>query len=204
VCKSQDGFLGLDAFFHKYTIFKENTMLQIGITSARPGKSGRQVKREFDEYKKELLYAYPTASVTLGRGGWEGGSEPSFVTYVDGDVIPRETYQFAIKHEQDAFLVIGSGNSSIVSRFMFAEMPNSKQEIEIEDMLLENGVEGWTWEQNRGETILHIAFVAEWSKDSLAMHKLHIQRIQQLVCQKFDAIFVQELADVRPIEKGQY
>ena len=81
----------------------------------------------------------------LGRGGWEGGGEPTFVTSYNGN---GDTFNYLVNkardYDQDGILFMGrvkkgDPDSSPVSTYTLGEIIQKNQYAKIEKILLEIG-----------------------------------------------------------------
>jgi hypothetical protein len=148
---------------------------QVGITSARPWKSAPQVEREMADFKK-LMEGTPVKnlSVDLGRGGWEGGSEPTFVTQYSGNgEALKALARFAKKHNQDAVLVQrytteNDPQGQPQNRVSFNEPMNMKILKGIEAVLVQSGLGGWTWANLKTKPTLIATCVPEFGGEKSA------------------------------------
>ncbi len=146
---------------------------QVGITSARPGRGNEEIVFEdMQGFEKELKTISGVSNVMVeeGQGGWEGGSEPTWVVAYSGngealELIARTGQAF----DQDAVLLYEdcSGSQCSVSvdwEYGSALSPNQRKGIET--MLVETGIGGWTW-YNIGENTASLRAVAvpQWGGD---------------------------------------
>lgn len=146
--------------------------VQVGITSARPGKTIEQVTKEMDEFRA-LMEKTPVTnlSVHLGTGGWEGGSEPTWVTQYDGDgEAIKVLAQAGKKWDQDAVLVMRhvTEGGQPQTRLAFAETIDMPEMREIGKVLVSEGIGGWTWAQGKDGPILIATSIPQWGGESEA------------------------------------
>jgi hypothetical protein len=140
----------------------------VGITSSRPGKEEGKVFSEMDNFRDALqsIKTVKDATVEPGTGGWEGGSEPTWVVSYEGNgealKLLAETGK---QYEQNAILVYesceGEGCSPAVD-WLFKEPISLAQKSTIEELLVENGIGGWTWYQKGGAPVLRAVAVPQW------------------------------------------
>jgi hypothetical protein len=142
---------------------------QVGITSSLDGRPEAQVAGEMGEFKSAMEKTSVTnLSVELGRGGWAGGSEPTFVTQYDGNGEGlRAIAGFAKKYEQQAVLVQRytskrSEDAQPQSRWTFNKKLDPEQVSAIEEALADVGFGGWTWTKRGNGTMLMVTCVPPW------------------------------------------
>jgi len=146
---------------------------QVGITSARPEKTKGQVALEMNDFKA-LLGGTPVSdlSVSLGIGGWEGGSEPTYITqYTGNGEAKRALAHFAQKHNQDAVLI-----QKYVSKDTEGAQPQNRVSFdsdidepamrEIEKSLVARGFGGWTWGKQGNNAMLMLTCIPQWGGDA--------------------------------------
>lgn len=148
---------------------------QVGITSARPDKPPEQVVSDKADFEKELKKTPARdIKVQLGRGGWEGGWEPTFITSYNGngktfDMLIKE----AKKYDQDGILFMrkakkGDADSNPVISFNTGKRLNETEFSEVEKTLAANGFGGWTWHKSKGGiSQLTLAAVPEYGADKV-------------------------------------
>lgn len=153
-----------------------------GITSARPEKEAEEVFSDMAGFEKALRSIDTVSSVSVepGTGGWEGGSEPTWVVSYDGNgkalMLLAETGQ---RFEQDAVLLYeaceGEGCSPVVD-WSFSSPITIGQRETIEKLLVENGMGGWTWYQQDGLPVLRAVAIPQWGGEREA-HLLAADKI---------------------------
>ena len=146
---------------------------QIGITSARPDKKTVQVEREMEDFKAAMK-ATPVKgmSVHLGVGGWEGGSEPTYVTQYTGNGEAKAALAaFGKKHDQDGVLIQryvrkGTPGAQPQSRVVFDRSVDGKEIQAIEGAMVSKGFGGWTWGRYRwqGDADAHLHSSVGWGR----------------------------------------
>jgi hypothetical protein len=129
--------------------------MQVGVTSARPEKSDDQVAKEFTGFKKMLSGVARNVDTSLGRGGWEGGGESTFVThYTGGDTAKAKLVQYAKDQNQDGILFMkpagkDTEGATPITNLTFAKEVSDVKRAAIEKALVKNGFGGWTWSGNQ-------------------------------------------------------
>lgn len=146
--------------------------VQVGITSARPGKTTEQIEKEMDEFRT-LMEETPVKnlSIQLGTGGWEGGSEPTWVTQYDGDGEAMKVLaQSGKKWDQDAVLVMQhvTEGGQPQTRLAFAEEIDMPEMREIEKVLVSEGIGGWTWAEGKDGPVLIATSIPQWGGEKAA------------------------------------
>lgn len=144
------------------------TVHRAGITSARPGKTEAKVKKEMAAFQADLEKVASDVSVSMGVGGWEGGSEPTWVTeFRDGPEALGVIAKHARQYEQDGALVMkaarkGDPGAAPQQSLSFGQPLDRPAQEMIEAQLVANGIGGWTWANRGGKTSLIVQTVAEW------------------------------------------
>lgn len=170
---------------------KAPSKIQVGITSARPGKAPRTVFKEMNEFKKRMseIKGVKNLSVQPGLGGWEGGSEPTWVvTYSgDGDAL-RLIADTARQYNQEAVLLMREceppQDCSPVVDFNFADPVTPDERKEVDNLLVKMGIGGWTWfRDGEGRRVLRSVAVPQWGGQRQA-HLSAARRLREM----FDAI----------------
>jgi hypothetical protein len=146
---------------------------RVGITSARPGKPNAQVAREKLDFEHDLKETPArNVSVTLGRGGWDGGWEPTFVTSYDGNGKAFEMLVGKAKqYDQDGLIIMnrvpkGTPDSNPVTTFGIGERIGPTQYAQIEKILTDHDFGGWTWTKGKdGKSQLILACVPEYGME---------------------------------------
>jgi hypothetical protein len=144
--------------------------VRAGVTSARPGKDMEQIRKEMAEFE-EMLKQTPVENlkVQLGTGGWEGGSEPTFVTSYEGNGEALKVLARAGKMwNQDGVLVmqrVDEGGEPL-SRLSFGQDLSPEQMGAIEKALVRNGLGGWTWGRHEEGTSLMAVNVPQWGGEA--------------------------------------
>ena len=161
--------------------------IQVGITSHRPGKTEEEAIRHMQAFRDELhseasrTGAIELINVELGRGGWNGGSEPTWVTrYVGDGVALDKVLDYGKRFDQDAVLLMrrldkseqDEDYASPSVRIWFDDALTKDQIVDIEAMLVDaNPYWGWTWEKRPdGSTALMLVDVPKWSGGQKTAH----------------------------------
>jgi hypothetical protein len=137
--------------------------VRVGITSFREtkGQAMEQLKKDMASLEDDLE-ATPVqdVSVSLGTGGWEGGSEPTFVTQYRGNGAAKKVLAEKAKEwNQDGVILVEQvkKGGTPESRLNFSEPLNEGQMRKAEQALLAAserhgaGIGGWTWANNGGK-----------------------------------------------------
>ena len=144
----------------------------VGLTSARPGREAPEIikedMREFEEALRDIN-GVSNVTVEFGEGGWEGGSEPTWVISFDGNGDALSLIAgTGKKFNQDGVLLYESCNTgcSPVVNWTFGDSISLSERDAIEDILVERGIGGWTWYNDSGQTALRAISVPQWGGDS--------------------------------------
>lgn len=154
---------------------KKGLAIQVGITSykSEKGQTPKQMKRDMAELKQDLGKTdIEDLSIDLGAGGWEGGSEPTFVTQFEGDGKARRILaEKAKKWDQEAVIImqhVRKGGQP-QTRISFGEALTEDEYRVVENGLLaashrrKAGIGGWTWGQSAdGHPVLIIQCIPKW------------------------------------------
>jgi GNAT superfamily N-acetyltransferase len=171
---------------------------RIGMTSQRPeGDPGHQPNREVFQHMgrfTESLKAIPGVShvsVKPGVGGWEGGSEASWQVYYRGNGrATKLVAETAKKFNQDSVLMLKgchraelktpySGEKCVPNvELSFASGVSKPMREQIEQVVVEEGITGWTWVKREGKTLLRMVSVPQWGSDPAA-HQVQTKTISQ-------------------------
>jgi len=181
---------------------------QVGITSHRPGKDPRQLRLEMDEFVEDLQGVAEDVDVQLGTGGWEGGSEPTWVVrFRDGDDALAVLAATGKRHNQDAVLVMKyttPGNGSPLVRLNFSRKLEEEAMRKIEAGLVENGIGGWTWARAARGTVLLAASVPQWGGQNTP-HVAAMSGIQQdLLRAGYKTTSTTSWVETTVMERGEY
>lgn len=161
----------------------------VGLTSARPGREGEETvledMREFEELLKEIS-GVSRISVELGEGGWEGGSEPTWVISFSGNGEALSLIaSTAKKFKQDGVLIYesckGTGCSPVVT-WTFGPNIEERERAIVENLLVARGIGGWTWYNDSGSVALRAVSVPQWGGDA----KKHLNAAD-LITEEFNA-----------------
>ena len=147
--------------------------VRVGITSARPGKSVEQVAKEMQPFKQGLedIDGVTDVQVDMGRGGWEGGGEDTWVTQYNGN---GEAISHIAKpakaFDQDGAVVFervskNHPDAEPSSFYGFQRSLDAKERVAVEGVLNAHGQGGWTWVERNGKTTLNAANVPQWGGD---------------------------------------
>jgi hypothetical protein len=143
---------------------------QIGITSHRPERHFQP--GDLDEFEGELgKTPVKNASVQMGRGGWKGGWEPTFVTQYQGNgEAIKALARFGKKYNQDAVLVQRYVDKSDPLAqpqvgIEFGGKVSKCERASIEKVMGEQiGFGGWTWTRTpAGARKLVLTCVPQWN-----------------------------------------
>jgi len=173
---------------------KREPRVQVGITSFKTekGQTPKQMKKDMDELERELKKTgVKNLSVKLGTGGWEGGSEPTFVIQFEGDGAARKVLARKAKEwDQSAVIIMEhvKKGGHPQTRISFGEALTEVEYRAVERGLLDAsnrhgaGMGGWTWGRDMsGHPVLIMQCIPKWggvpdkhitaSKDLLAQLK---------------------------------
>ena len=151
--------------------------VQAGITSHKEGKPIEQVRTEMRQFTAKLkaLPGVRNVSVQEGRGGWKGGSEPTWVTHYEGNGDALALLAATGKRfDQDGVLVMrfvdkGHPNAQPLDQIGFNKNLGSREMGAIERVLVSQGVKAWTWSRDtQGRSRLQVACVPQWDGDAHA------------------------------------
>ena len=145
----------------------------VGLTSARPGRLSSQVFQDMGEFADKLaeIQGVKDASVKPGMGGWEGGSEPTWIIEFSGNGEALKLIaETAKRFDQDGVLILddckGAANCSPVVDWTFEERKNPDQRKHIESLLVKHGIGGWTWSKDEGKPSLRAVSVPQWGGEA--------------------------------------
>lgn len=149
------------------------SVVDVGITSSRPGRPSAQVYEDMKGFSAALAKApgVEAADVKPGIGAFQGGSEPTWVThYVEktpgaADKLLAETAQ---KYDQDAVLVTRRGGKDVETNLIFPGALNRAQREAIGELLIARGIGGWTWYRAGRQTVLRAVSVPQWGGEAAA------------------------------------
>jgi len=149
---------------------KKRGRTQVGITSARPGKTQKQIEAEMHEFE-EMMKETPVENLTvqMGTGGWEGGSEPTWVTQYDGDgEAVKVLAEAGKKWDQDGVLVMRhvQKGGQPQTRLSFGETLGEPEMRGVEKMLVSEGIGGWTWGQGAKGPELIMTSIPQWGGEA--------------------------------------
>lgn len=151
--------------------------ISVGITSNKEGREPAQVFEEMRDFEAGMrqLSGVSGVSVKPGVGGWDGGSEPTWVVEYQGNgealsLIAQTGKEF----NQDAVMLMRAAtpdNSEPVVDWTFDEALSPTARDRIERMLVAAGGGGWTWFRSRnGRRTLRVVNVPRWSGRNAAEH----------------------------------
>lgn len=147
--------------------------VSVGITSDRPGKTREQVWAEMRAFVRRMeAIGVKNLKVVMGRGGWEGGGEATWVTSFDGDgEAKRIIIETAKQYDQDAVLLMyraeeGAEGVTPKTSFRFGGILSDQEITRIEQELVERKIGGWTWYNGKQGSTLMMACVAQWGCES--------------------------------------
>lgn len=148
---------------------------RVGMTSARQGWTGRPARQVFTEmraFERELrgIKGVTHVSVAPGVGGWDGGSEPSWVvSYRGNGEAKRLVLKTAKQFDQDGVLMLypcrGANCDPAVDLRFDTPLGKSTRAI-IESVLVGEGLGGWTWMKSKGHAVLRMVSVPAWGGDA--------------------------------------
>lgn len=157
---------------------------RVGITSARPGKPNRQVFEEMGKFEEQLkaIKTVKNAKVEPGLGGWEGGSEPTWIVSYEGNgqamLLLARTAQ---EYNQDAVLLMKQGTDSVLTDFAFQRALKPSERRAVEEMAVDVGMGGWTWYREQGgHAVLRAVAVPQWGGDK-DTHLQNAEKIQTML-----------------------
>ena len=155
----------------------------VGITSARPAGGGgdvasRDVFTRMQEFGGRLqqIKSVRDAEVKPALGAWKGGSEPAWSVSYKGDGEARKlAAEYGQRYNQDAVLISapatrGSRNG-VTMKLSFDRGVGRQQREQIGEVAAANGMGGWTWQKDRGQTVLKLTSVQQWGGDAKAHTK---------------------------------
>ena len=106
-------------------------------------------------------------SVKPGIGGWEGGSESMWQIYYKGNGEARKLVARTAKaFHQDGVLILNrceGKDCQPAVELSFEGGISADARGEIHQVLVENGITGWTWQKRDGKTLLRMVNVPQWS-----------------------------------------
>lgn len=148
----------------------EEPTTQVGITSARPGKEARVVFEDMRAFANALDSLEGTSDVVVqpGLGGWEGGSEPTWVVEYKGNGEAMAMLAVVGKQfDQDAILVMHGpdegGENEPVVEWHFSDPVIPAEREAVEGLLVANGIGGWTWYRKPGGfSVLRAVNISTW------------------------------------------
>jgi len=148
---------------------------QIGVTSSAPGKTAGVVAGEMPTFAKIIKETTATEiSVDLGRGGWEGGHEVTFITQYQGNgQTMKALAQYGKDEGQQAVLVqkyttAADPEAQPQNRFVIQKNLDTQAIEKLEDLVSEAGFGGWTWFNKDGKTTLVLTCIPQWGGKTLA------------------------------------
>ena len=154
-----------------------SALTRVGITSQRPvgaegHKSNRQVFHQMREFEGTLkaLPGVTNVRVQPGLGSWEGGSEASWVvSYRGNGAATKLLARTAQTFDQDAVLMMkgcrGRRCDPAVD-LRFDRAVTIPQRNAIQQILVANGMGGWSWLKSEGKTVLRMVSVPAWGGNS--------------------------------------
>lgn len=165
------------------------TVYDVGITSYRDGKEMETVRAQMKEFEGDLK-STPAKNVSVqeGTGGWEGGSEPTWITsYTDGPEALSVIASTAKKYEQDGALIMkrttkGAEGAQPRVELGFDETLNDSQVRAVESAMVDAGLGGWTWGKRGGKTSVMAACIPQWGGEA----ETHLSAMETVmkVCQE--------------------
>lgn len=156
-----------------------------GITSYRPGREYEQVFQEMRDFESRMrgFAGVTNLSVRPGVGGWDHGTEPTWIVEYEGNgQALAEMASTAKAFNQDGVLIMhaagteevsGLGSLEPVVDWTFDEHLTPSERRDIEGLLDDaaEGNAGWTWLRGpQGERILRFVNVPDWTGRSGAEH----------------------------------
>jgi hypothetical protein len=146
---------------------------RVGITSARPERKGESdIYADMADFAKNLKSIKTVSGVTVepGQGGWEGGSEPTWVVSYDGNGEATQLLaRTGLRYNQDGVLIYkpceGGDCSPVIDWVFEGELDATDQTI-VESALVDSGIGGWTWFANSGKLTLRALSVPQWGGDA--------------------------------------
>jgi len=151
----------------------------VGITSQHSEEGGlgprivgeRQLRTEMDALRRELTDAgVPGVRVSMGRGGYQGGWEQSFVLSYKGTSTEakRVLAMASARWGQNALLLMEpptEGNTQAASDFTLTfdgALKNLDAIARVEKELSDARFQGWTWTTRGGKPVLQLNSVPQW------------------------------------------
>lgn len=185
---------------------------KVGITSARKGVPAGKVFDDMREFAKELeaIEGLENVFVRPGLGGWDGGSEPTWIVEYHGNGKALELIRKTARNKnQDAVLVFeeaAEGEGSIISDFIIKERINPEERGRIRGALVDAGIGGWSWMRtNDGKRILRSAAIPQWGATDES-HNESTQRLLDFFAQNdFDVEMINSFVKVTVLDReGDY
>ena len=146
----------------------QGTTYHAGITSARPGKTREQVAKNMEVLHRDLSAVAKDVRLSMGTGGWEGGSEPTHICqFTNGAPALSVLAKYAKEHDQDAAIVMkgvsrNDPNAAPQQRLKFGRPLDEPAMRVVEKQLVSNGIGGWTWANDGGKTALVVQTIKQW------------------------------------------
>lgn len=171
---------------------KDGQFARVMMTSQRAeGDPGHQENRDVFKAMREFegkLKALPGVSravVKPGVGGWEGGREAMWQIYYRGNGEATKLIAATAKrYNQDSVLMLKGctgENCQPVVELSFAHGVSGEARKVVEDILVANGIGGWTWMKKHDHTELRMVYVPQWSERSAEAHRQATIRVSQLL-----------------------
>jgi hypothetical protein len=160
----------------------------VGITSyhATKPRTRGQVKKDAKALGNDLakIEGVTNLSVRVGRGGWEGGGEPTMIVKLTAKTdqarrgVQTTLAKYGQKWGQDGVLLrrkssASNPNAQPSVSMAFDQAPTRKQKAAIQATLVEKVKEqyngdanvGWTWGRQGNKTTLESQCVNQWGGD---------------------------------------
>lgn len=159
---------------------------QIGVTSARPDKPDAQTVNEMVGFQAAMKGTPVTdLSVDVGRGGWKGGHEVTFVTQYrgNGEAI-KALAKYGKAEDQDAVLIQRytsdrDPDAQPQNRLTFNKVFDLQAVEAMEGLVADAGFEGWTWFNKGGQTTLMLVCIPQWGGEKSA-HLASVKALEQV------------------------
>jgi len=160
--------------------------MQVGITSEQAGNPAftqKMILAAKDELTGNLAETpIKGLSCEVGRGGWKGGHETTYVTsYTGNGEALRELAEFGKKYDQDGVLVQkytspSDPKAQPQNRVTIKGQLDNAEIESLERTVADAGFEGWTWYSKGGRTSLMLTCIPQWGGEKGA----HLQSVQRL------------------------
>jgi len=139
----------------------------VGLTPSRPGKRAGRIKQQIDKFGAEISKLGDVRTYGYAQGVYKGQAEDSIqMEYVgDGEMLDRIAEQ-ARQWDQDSAIVYGPnlavGKDSAVGKLRFSGLPDEALENKLGEVMMQNGIDGWTWVRTKGKATLVVVGIPQF------------------------------------------